>query len=88
METEYIFLINSKFLLCLLPISTLALSAWAAPQGTYQVTGPVLELSDTKIVVQEGDEKMELAGTPDTKVTNLRLGSPGALPIDGRPKPA
>lgn len=67
---------NFKFFLCLLATLTLTLSAWAAPQGSYQVTGPVLELTDTKIVVQKGDEKWELARTPDTKVTGaLKVGS-------------
>ncbi len=46
-------------------------SAWA-----YQVTGPVLELTDTKIVVQKGKEKWELARTADTKVKgDLKVGS-------------
>ena len=67
---------NSKFPLCLLATFTLTLSAWAASQGSYQVTGPVLELTDTKIVVQKGDEKWELARTPETKVTGaLKVGS-------------
>ena len=73
---KYISLMNAKFLLCLLATFTLTLSAWAAPQASYQVTGPVLELTDTKIVVQKGDEKWELARTPDTKVTGaLKVGS-------------
>jgi len=46
-------------------------SAWA-----YQVTGPVLEVTDTKIVVQKGKEKWEIARTPDTKVNGtLKVGS-------------
>jgi hypothetical protein len=65
-----------KYLFCVLAAFTLSLSAWAAPQASYQVTGPVLELTDTKIVVQKGDEKWELARTPDTKVTGaLKVGS-------------
>lgn len=48
-----------------------ASSAWA-----YQVTGPVLEVTDSKIVVQKGKEKWELARTPETKVTgDLKVGS-------------
>lgn len=43
-------------------ISLLSLSAMA-----YQVTGPVLEVTDTKIVVQKGKEKWELAKAPTTK---------------------
>jgi hypothetical protein len=50
---------------------SLASSVWA-----YQVTGPVLELTDSKIVVQKGKEKWEIARTPDTKVTGaLKVGS-------------
>ena len=50
---------------------SVATSAWA-----YQVTGPVLEVSDSKIVVQKGKEKWEIARTPETKVTgDLKVGS-------------
>ena len=50
---------------------SLASSVWA-----YQVTGPVLELTDSKIVVQKGKERWEIARTPDTKVTGaLKVGS-------------
>ncbi|MCZ7565371.1 MAG: hypothetical protein M5U08_17620 [Burkholderiales bacterium] len=46
-------------------------SAWA-----YQVTGPVLEVTDAKIVVQKGKEKWEIARTPGTKVSgNLKVGA-------------
>ncbi len=45
-----------------------AAAAWAGGR-TYQVTGPVLEVSDSKIVVQKGKEKWEIARTPETKVT-------------------
>ena len=49
----------------------LASSVWA-----YQVTGPVLELTASKIVVQKGKEKWEIARTPDTKVTgDLKVGA-------------
>ena len=58
----------------LLGISTIHLQA--EPPKTYQVTGPILELTDTKIVVQKGDEKWEVARTPDTKVTGaLKVGA-------------
>lgn len=66
-----------KYLFCVLAAFALSLSAWAAPQTSYQVTGPVLELTDTKIVVQKDNEKWELARTPDTKVT-------GALKVGGK----
>ncbi len=65
-----------KSLSCVLVTLALSLSAWAAPQTSYQVTGPVLELTESTIVVQKGDEKWELARTPDTKVTGaLKVGS-------------
>ena len=35
----------------------------------YQVTGPVVELTDTKIVVKKGKENWELARDAGTKVT-------------------
>jgi hypothetical protein len=54
----------------------IAVFAFAGPLWAYQVTGPVLELTDTKIVVQKGKEKWEIARTPDTKVTgDLKVGA-------------
>jgi hypothetical protein len=48
----------------------------ADPAKSYQVTGPILELTDTKIVVQKGDEKWEVARTPETKDTGaLKVGA-------------
>ena len=37
--------------------------------SSYQATGPILELTDTKIVIMKDKEKWEIARTPDTKVT-------------------
>jgi hypothetical protein len=57
-----------------LALSTSA--AYAAAPKTYQVTGPVLEVSDDIIVVQKGKEKWEIARSKDTKVTGeLKVGS-------------
>ncbi len=56
-----------KIALALL-LGGLAAPALAATK-TYQVTGPVLEVSDDSITVQKGKEKWEIARTPDTKVT-------------------
>ena len=54
----------------------LASSALAEVPNTYQVTGPIVELSDTKIVVMKGKENWELARTADTKVTgDLKVGA-------------
>jgi hypothetical protein len=51
--------------------------ALAAPAAmAYQVTGPVVEVTDTKIVVQKGKEKWEMARDKDTKVSgDLKKGS-------------
>jgi len=50
--------------------------AVAGTAWSYQVTGPVLEVTDSKIVVQKGKEKWELARTPDTKVSgDLKVGA-------------
>lgn len=50
--------------------------AFAGSVWAYQVTGPVVELTDTKIVVQKGNEKWEIARMPGTKVNGkLKVGS-------------
>lgn len=43
--------------------------ALAAPAFAYQVTGPVVEVTDSKIVVQKDKEKWEIARDAGTKVT-------------------
>lgn len=44
--------------------------------NTYQVTGPIIELTATKIVVQKNDEKWEIARDASTKVDgNLKVGA-------------
>lgn len=55
----------------------LSASVWAAPKAkTYQVTGPVLEVLDGKVIVQKGDEKWEIATDKDTKITGeLKVGA-------------
>lgn len=45
----------------------LGLASPAFAVRTYQVTGPVLEVTETKIVVQKGKEKWEIDRTPTTK---------------------
>ncbi|MBE0568209.1 MAG: hypothetical protein IH577_00835 [Deltaproteobacteria bacterium] len=50
--------------------------AVAGPPKTYQVTGPVLELTDDLIVVQKGKDKWEIARPKDAKVMgDLKVGS-------------
>jgi hypothetical protein len=46
-----------------------AATAALAGGRTYQVTGPVVEATDAKIVVMKGKDKWEIARTPETKVT-------------------
>lgn len=59
--------------------------AFAAAAKKYQVTGKVLELNDTTIVVQtvKGDERWEIERSADTKVTgDLKVG--GKVTIEYR----
>lgn len=56
-------------------LALIASSAFAATK-TYQVTGPVLEASDTKFVIQKGNEKWEIAKDASTKVKGeLKVGA-------------
>ncbi|MDP9120621.1 MAG: hypothetical protein M3O15_04515 [Acidobacteriota bacterium] len=48
----------------------------AAAPKTYQVTGPVLEVTSDMIVVQKGKERWEVARDASTKVSgDLKVGS-------------
>jgi hypothetical protein len=63
-------------LIAALALSLAPVQLHGAAVKSYQVTGPILELTDTKIVVQKGDEKWEIARTPDTKVDGaLKVGA-------------
>jgi cytochrome c1 len=63
------------FVSALLLGATLAAPARAADKS-YQVTGPVLEVTDTTVTVQKGKEKWQLARNKDTKVTgDLKVGA-------------
>ena len=54
----------------------LASAGLAATAKTYQVTGPVLEVSDTMIAVQKGKDRWEIARDASTKVTgDLKVGA-------------
>jgi RNase P/RNase MRP subunit p29 len=63
--------------LALAGVLFLTLPVIAGPQAkTYQVTGPVVELTETMIVVQKGDEKWQVARDKGTKVTgDLKVGA-------------
>lgn len=61
--------------IALLGALALSVSGFAATK-TYQVTGPVLEVTDTKIVIQKGKDKWEMDRSASTKVTgDLKVGS-------------
>jgi len=71
---------NKKSWLGLVILSGLALSAnvsFAAPQAkTYQVTGPVVEVTDTSITVKKGEENWQVARDAGTKITgDLKVGA-------------
>ncbi|HET6149580.1 MAG TPA: hypothetical protein VFH68_18730 [Polyangia bacterium] len=52
-----------------LSLGFLSARAAFAADKTYQVTGPVLEVTDKTITVEKGKEKWQLARDKDTKVT-------------------
>ena len=65
-----------KTLLVVCAVVLAASLAFAGTPSTYQVTGPVLELTNDLIVVQKGSDKWEIARGKDTKVTgDLKVGS-------------
>jgi LysM repeat protein len=48
----------------------------AADTKTYQVTGPVLEVTPTTITVQKGNDKWEIARDGKTKIpANVKVGT-------------
>ena len=54
----------------------LASVAIAAGPNDYQVTGPVLDVSDDIITVQKGSDKWEIGRNKDTKINgDLKKGS-------------
>ena len=53
-----------------------AMTVSAGDAKTYQVTGPVLEVTPTTITVQKGDDKWEIARSKSTKITgDLKVGA-------------
>src|SRR5213593_3732076 len=68
---------NMKAAFSLLAAASLALSsaAFAAGGKTYQVTGPVLEVTDSMIAVQKGKDRWEISRDASTKVSgDLKVG--------------
>lgn len=61
---------------CVVLAGLLAAPVLAAAAKTYQVTGPVLELTSDMIVVQKGQDRWEIARDASTKVTgDLKVGA-------------
>src|SRR4051794_20214378 len=57
-------------------IALLASLVLVSPAFAYQVTGPVLDVTDSKIVVEKDKEKWEIARDKDTKVSgDVKKGS-------------
>lgn len=67
---------NTKFF-TLAAIATLSISGLAtAGPKTYQVTGPVLAVTDDSVTVQKGDDKWEIARDGKTKITGeIKVGA-------------
>src|SRR2546423_2947307 len=64
-----------RTLMAICAAACLCSSLQAAPK-TYQVTGPIVELTDKTIVVQKGDERWEIARDEKTRVSgDLKIGS-------------
>jgi hypothetical protein len=64
------------FALVAVLLASLGLPAQAAQPKTYQVTGPVLELTSDMIVVKKGNDRWEIARDSATKVTgDLKVGA-------------
>ena len=60
----------------LLAVALMCAAELSAATKTYQVTGPVLEVSGDMIAVQKGKDRWEIARDASTKVTgDLKVGS-------------
>ena len=68
---------NTRTLLSVVGATCLTLAAnLSAAPGYYQVTGPVIEITDTMIVVQKGEEKWHVLRDANTNVTGeLKVGA-------------
>ncbi len=77
-----LFMMKLKILLSAVTVGTLALSNLASAAGpkTYQVTGPVLEVTDSMIAVQKGKDRWEIARDSSTKVSgDLKVGAKATI---------
>ena len=66
----------SVFIVVLAVSASLIAVVFAAAPKTYQVTGPVLSVSDDLIVVQKGSDKWEIARDANTQIKgDLKIGT-------------
>ena len=69
-------MLKSRTLASFVLVSALAAPAFAAAPRTYQVTGPVLEVTPDTIVVEKGTDRWEIARDAATAVTgDLKVGA-------------
>ena len=65
-----------RVLALMVVILVMPVLVFAASVKTYQVTGPVLEVTDNMIAVKKGADRWEIARDKDTKVTgDLKVGA-------------
>jgi len=65
-----------RLAVCILVAVFLTAPIFAAAVKTYQVTGPVLEVTSDMIAVQKGQDRWEIARDANTKVTgDLKVGA-------------
>lgn len=57
-----------KKIFIILMVSLALTGSVLAGSKTYQVTGPILEITDTTIVIQKGKEKWEIEKNSATKI--------------------
>ena len=60
----------------LIVVTVVAAAVYAALPKTYQVTGPVLSVTNDVIIVQKGQDKWELGRDASTKINgDLKVGA-------------
>src|SRR3954447_11674618 len=65
----------SRTLSALVLAAALSIPSIAFASKTYQVTGPVLEVTDTMIAIQKGKDRWEIDRDKDTKIEGeLKVG--------------
>ena len=63
-----------KIILTLAIAAAMGLSAPAEDAKSYQVTGPVIEVNASYIIVQKGDQKWQIAVDSSTKGDRPKVG--------------